>query len=246
MTVSVDASLRAKTVQEVQEELIEHLAYMVKEWIETTLDSASKDTITYRLSGMVHSMWSTFSGCSGGFGPSINMYPFSTDEEMKANIAAGWNYFPPSVDEATDINDGGLKYHSGENYVPVPESSNPPREWDEEEMCHLLFNKVADLLHAAAGREELSRLERGGLFFRSVLDLFENGSDDFPKIMLLAVTSPEDKEYYIENSENYYEEDGTQLTGQSPSLLQFWDFYWDRISRHEPDFSVESLKGGML
>lgn len=246
MTVAVDGSSRVKITMEVQEELTEHLAYMAKEWIETTLDSSSKDTITYRLSGMVHSMWSTFSGCSGGFGPSINMYPFSTEEEMKANISAGRNYFPPSADESIDINDGGLKYHSGEKYVPVPENSNPPREWDEEEMCHLLFNKVADLLHAAAGREELSRLERGGLFLRSVLDLFENGSDDFPKIMLLAVTSNEDKEFYIENGENYYNEDGTQLTGQTPSLLQFWDFYWSRIAGREPGFSVDSLKGGML
>lgn len=242
--VTAKKSPRVKIAMEVQEELIEHLVYLVPYWINTKLDSAKKDTITYRLSGMMHSLWATFSGSSGGFGPSVDMYPFSTEEEMNARIAEGKNYFPSSVDVSTDINDGGLKYHSAENHVDVPVSSVPPREWDDEEMRSLLFNKIADLLHEAVANNYMSNLDKGGIFLRSVIDLFENGDEDFPKVMLLAVSAPEDKDYYIENGENYYDLEGTQITGQYRSLLDFWDFYWKRMVRQESGLYVAPIDGG--
>lgn len=239
-----EESPRMKTVNEVQDELISHLASLVPYWIETTLDRTTKDTITYRLSGMMHSLWATFAGSAGGFSASVDMYPFSTEAEVTARIAEGMNYFAPSAEVSSDINDGGLQYHSAENYVTAPESAVPPREWNQDEARALLFNKVADLLHEAVDRDDLSDLEKGNLFLRSIIDTFENGAEDFPKVMLLVVSQDEDKEFFIENGEDYYDDNGTQMTGQERSLLEVWDFYWDRIVRRNAGLHVESLFKG--
>lgn len=241
--VTDEDTLRVKTVDEVQDELVTYLVDLVPYWINTNLDWR-KNNITYRLAGMAHSLHAGFSGSSGGFSPSIDMYPFSTEEEANRLASEGKNFFVASVDNSSDINNGGLKYHSGDKYAPVPENSNPPREWDPDEARALFLNKLADLLHAAVAKEELSDLEKGAYFMRSLLDLFENGSEDFPKVMLLAVTSPEDEEYYIENGENYYHEEGTQLTGQKRSLVEIWDFYWDRIVRRNAGLYVKPMYQG--
>jgi hypothetical protein len=242
LTETEDAP-RVKTYAEVQDELIEDLAYLVPYWLQTKLER-HRDNLTYRLAGMIHSLHATFSGCSGGFGPSIDMYPFSTEEEAQRLEAGGKNFFAVGAENSSDINDGGLKYHRGEEYAPVPEDSVPPREWTPEEGRALFLNKVADFLHEAVAKEELSDLEKGGYMLRAILDLFENGTEDFPKVMLLAVTQAEDTEYYIENEENYYEEDGTQLTGQERLLLEVWDFYWARIVRRHAGLYVKPLYQG--
>lgn len=234
---------RVKTTGEVQDELISHLASLAPYWIDTDLGRGNNN-ITYRLSGMIHSLHATFSGCSGGFGPSIDMYPFSTEAEAARLASEGKNFFAESVEVSSDINDGGLKYHSGETYSPAPESSDPPREWTTEEARTLFLNKLADILHETVAKEELSDLEKGGYLIRSILDLCENGTEDFPKVMLLAVSQPEDEEYYIEHGEYYYDAEGTQLTGHVRTLLDVFDFYWDRIVRRNAGLHVESLFKG--
>lgn len=221
-------SPRAKTVAEVQDELIEHLVSLVPYWIKTKLDSPKDDNLTYRLSGMMHSFYVTFAGCSGGFSLGIDMYPFASEEDANERIAEGKNFFPTSADVSTDINDGSLQYHSAEDYVAIPESIGASREWDAEEMRAFLYNAVAGLLHEALEQDGLTDLGKGAYFLRSVIQMFENGHGDFPQVMLSAVPHPDDKDYYIDNDEDYYETDGTRLTGQERSLTSIWDYYWER------------------
>lgn len=229
--VIADESPRVKTVEEVQYELIENLVDIVHYWVEVDKAVSETYSLEKKLSGMMHSFHVTFSGFSGGFNTSIDMYPFSIEEEANRLNAAGKNFFPASADTSDDINDGGFKYQRAENYVPVPEESNAPREWTVEEMRALFFNKIADLYYEALAQENLTEFEHGAYFFRSILAMFENGHGDFPKIFLLAVPHEEDKEFYIENGEDYYNEHGTPLTGQADSLTDLWDAQWDKLAR---------------
>lgn len=231
-TEMIDGELRAKTVLEVQEELVGHLVDIVAYWVAVGQDR-NFDTFEKRMSGLMHSFYVTFAGNSGGFGPSIDMYPVSSEDAVVRNIAGKKNFFPASFEISSDINDGSLQYHSAENHVDVPENSESPREWTQEEMRALLYNKVADLIADATKFTEGSEFENAGKFMRSVLSLLENGDGDFPKVALLVVSQEEDKEFYIENEENFYNEEGTLLTGQSPSLLDLWDSFWAyALERH--------------
>lgn len=229
-TELTEDSPQVYTVEDVQYELIEHLVELVHYWAEVDHSTAQSYSLAEKLSGMMHSFYVTFSGFSGGFNASINMYPFSTEEEVNRLNAAGRNFFPASADISDDINDGAMKYQLAENYVPAPNDSGSSREWTVEEMRALFFNKVADLYHEALAQDNLTEFEHGAYFFRSILDMFENGNGDFPKMLLLAVTAPEDKEYYIENGENYYDEQGTPLTGQKDSLTELWDAQWNKLA----------------
>lgn len=221
---------RVKTIDEVQDALIENLADIVTYWINVNHSVSQPYSLENRLSGMMHSFHVTFSGFSGDFDASIDMYPFSTEEEANRLNAAGRNFFPASADTSDDINDGCMKYFRAETYLPAPEETYAPREWTAEEMRVLFLNKITDFYYEALVQSNLSDLEHGAYFIRSILNMLENGKGDFPRVFLLAVPHEDDKEYSLEQGEDYYEETGTPLTGQQRSLVDVWDAQWSRIN----------------
>lgn len=221
---------RAYTPEEVQDEFFSNIACNVKYWVAET--RVPYDEIVEKLSGMMHSFHATTAGLSGGFSSSVDMRTYGTAEAAQRNIEAGENFFPVGVEGAVDINDGALKYHNAEDHVPEPTKveGEEPREWNDDEMRAFFFNRVAIFIAKWSGKKNISKLDKGAGLFRDIFLLCEGKDPYFPaKIDLISTPHPEDKEYYLENGENYYEEE-TNLSTSDRSLVEAWDYWWAKVS----------------
>lgn len=228
-----EETLRAYTPEEVQDELFNHLTFMVPYWINSDHYHYKDASLKEKMSGYMHSLWVSFAGNSGGFSTSISMYAYSTEENAQRNIDAGRNFFPVGLECAGDINDGTLQYHSAENSLKAPESvtAGGPREWTEGEIRAILFNRIAEILNDWEARENVADLDKCAGMVRNIFNLFEGNDPKFEaKIALVSEPHPDDKEYYLENGENYYEEE-TNLSIPERSLVEAWDFWWEKTQK---------------
>jgi len=223
---------RAYTPEEVQDEFFGHAAFMVPYWVNTNHYAYKDSPLKEKLSGILHSFYATTSGSSGGFGCSVEMLVYGTEEAAERNIKAGRNFFPIGWEGAVDINDHGLKYHDAENHVPVPESAEDEgsREWTEEEMRVFFFNRVADFIAEWDSKTDISDMDKAAGMMRDIFVLCEGRDPKFEaKVALVATPHPEDKEYHIENGENFYEEE-TNLRTDKRDLVEAWDFWWSNAN----------------
>lgn len=219
---------RAYTPEEVQDELFSHLAFMVPYWINSTHYHYKNASLKEKMSGYMHTFWVTFAGNSGGFNSAVSMYAYSTEENAQRNIDAGRNFFPVDLECAGYINNGTLQYHSAEESLEAPENvtEDGPREWTEEEIRTILFNRIAEFLNEWEAKADVSDLDKCAGMVRDIFNLFEGNDPNFEaKIDLVSEPHPNDKQHYLENDENYYEEE-TNLNTPERSLVEAWDFWW--------------------
>jgi hypothetical protein len=226
---------RAYTQEEVQNELFEHLAYLLPYWVNSTHYAYENSPIHEKLSGMMHSFYVALSGMSGGVNVSFDMRVHSTKEQIEKAIAEGRNYFPEGLDESYDINDGNMKYQSAEMSGEVDENgSDGPREWGQGEAREIFYTRVSEIFHEWVDKKGVSDMDKGAGLIRSIFDLCEGNNPKFDAtISLIASPHPDDKEHYLENGENYYEEE-TFLSTPQRSLTQAWDAFWEK-AKHSPN-----------
>lgn len=228
MTINSTSEPRSYTAEEIQDELIDHLTEMCHYWVQENRRGNLPDAPNYYLEGLLHSTYVTFAGNSGGFDTSLDIYPYVSIEQQEKDFGAGKNSFPV-FDECTDINDGSLQYFTYQGYPKEKTVANieaEPRVWDEKEMRDLFHHEIFRILDkSVAGASD--ELEAAGSLMRGLLDLFENGTDNFPKCNLVSRSHDEDIEYFKSNGENFYVS-GTVISGRTPSLVEKWDAKWKK------------------
>lgn len=225
---------RAYTVDEIRETLCSGYAELVPYWVNTNHYYYAHRPLVEKISGLMHSFYSFAAGSS--FLPSLDMNVYSTAEAKARSIARGENWFPVGVENAVDINDGSLQYHSAAEY-PIYEKymghlkdeTEVPREMTAQEMRFALLTKVAEILNRQvfSNQPNVSNLDRAANVMRELFDMFENGADGWDaRIQLVTAYLEEDETYFKANGENWY--DATILNNQSESLTAVWDRCWEQ------------------
>lgn len=226
-----DDEPRAKTATELQDELFEHLVFMVKYWVEVkdNYKEAKFQPFMERISGYVHSFCVVFAGNAGGFNASIDAYASTSEKAVDAAISEGKNYFP-LPDTAEDINDGSWQYRTIPYWESLPDATeldaNGSREWTAEEIRIMLFNEISLLAEKWAARTYLNEYDALGGFVRDVFVLFEQGSETFPATIKLVFRGMQENiDYWIEEGENYVPLE-TDVDTAERTALQAWDHWW--------------------
>lgn len=90
---------REKTTEEVREEFLDHVRYLVSYW-----DRIEKETTKEKLSGLAFSILSALDGCSAGL-PSFIVAPCPHPEDKQYHIDNDEDYYPENhdVDVKCDI-----------------------------------------------------------------------------------------------------------------------------------------------
>lgn len=223
--------LRAYTTDEVQDELIRCLVHLCRYWVDEKNSYRLPDEPNYYLEGILHSFYVAFAGNSGGFNTSIDICPYVSVEQQKEDFEAGRNSFP-TFDTALDINDGTLQYFTYQGFPKertVVENESDPRVWTEKEMRELLQHEVFRILDDSVATNDKDIVVAGAMM-RGILELFENGTESFPKCLLISRSCEEDIDYYKENGENFYALE-TPLTGVGRSLVELWDQRWRKVDK---------------
>lgn len=232
MTTFDDANgseVRAYTPAEVQDEFFSALTYLPDYWVNSTHYHYKNSPLVDRLSGIMHSFYVVLAGNAGAFGTGVDMRVYTSVEAAGEDAANGRNFFPAGREEYVDINDATLQYHSAEKPAEVPvQASGEVRQWNDAELRAMFYNCVKRILDTRATDESLTPVERAGAMLRDVFVLFDGNDPEFPaKIELVAVDNDENREYYIEEGENYYGYE-TPLSSPERSLVQGWDEMWAR------------------
>lgn len=223
-TVEKEITSRAYTAEEIQDELVENLIGIAHYWVGETKDirNAFEETDNYYLEGMLHSFYVMFAGGSMGFGSSVDIRPFGTVEQQEKDFTAGRNSFPTAP---TNINDGALQYFGYDEELEEVKSIGGPRVWNDDEMRELFHREVAGFIKESTDNNS-EEVEAAGALMRSILNLFENGTDTFPKCEIVSTGREENITYHISLDENFYPLE-TPLTGISRSLVELWDSKWE-------------------
>ena len=226
-----ETNSRAYTPEEVQDEFFSGITFLIPYWVNTTHYEYKNKPLTDRLAGAMHSFYVTLAG-NAGFGAGVDMMAYSTEEAADAKVAAGLNFFPAGKDDAVDINDGGLQYHSADQPVEAPlQEAGVRREWTAEEILTMFLKRVNEILTDWNARTGISDIEKGAGMMRDIFVLCDGNDPKFEaRIDFVASPHPDDKAYYIENDENYYEEK-TLISTPGNSLTQAWDEWWARTNK---------------
>ena len=235
--MTIDDNPRERTALEVQEEFFSHLTDTVPYWIRSSYQGSHgqphkllKDSIE----GFLHSFGSIVAGNAGGFDASVDMI-VSASPEIKS--FGGRNFFPArakNFENAVDINDGGLQYRAflDKNIIPLPDDSGPARQWNEGEILDLLYREIKSIRTFTVDKHIAGHFsndyEALAFFARTLLGLFEEGSNKFPAtVELYAVSNLEDQEYFREEGLNWVPL-RTPLALPERSLTQAWDAWWEK------------------
>lgn len=236
--MTIDETPREYTAVDVQELFFSHLTDMASYWIRINpadAHSGSHKFLRERIEGFLHTFGAIVAGNTGGFSSSVDMV-VSALPGVKS--FGGRNFFPAkakNVEDAVDINDGGLQYRGflDKNPVTSPDDSGPSRQWTEDEILDLLYKEIKSIRNFTLDKHVAchfpNHYEAMAFFARSLLNLFENGSENFPAtVELYSVSTEEDQEFFRDTEGVNWMPLRSPLALPERSLVQAWDEWWEK------------------